>query len=91
MVWYGAPHTPRHCVLSLRVVAPCSVGGAVGALSQWMGLSGGAGAPFHWRGLGGWRQGDAHAMRTTVHTLPAHSQWLGALAVGDRVLVGLDL
>ena len=25
MVWYGAPPTPRQCVLSLRVVASCSV------------------------------------------------------------------
>jgi hypothetical protein len=25
MVWYGAPSTPRQCVLSLTVVASCSV------------------------------------------------------------------
>jgi hypothetical protein len=25
MVWYGSPPTPRQCVLSLRVVASCSV------------------------------------------------------------------
>jgi hypothetical protein len=25
MVWYGGPPTPRQCVLSLRMVASCSV------------------------------------------------------------------